>query len=232
MLGAGGLKAKLVASQLPLPFVPDPRLTREAFIEASGNAQAVRFIDRWPRWPAPAAALHGPSGSGKSHLVAAWSKAAGGLVLAADSLAELAPAALAGRPAIAVEDIDRAPPCLGRDRVLFALLEGASADSAVLLTGRSPPAQWPVVLPDLASRFAALLAFPLWEPDEALLRALAHKLFADRQLRVPEVVVDRMLLFLERSPEAIRDFVALADGRALAEGRPVTLGLIRALLAG
>jgi chromosomal replication initiation ATPase DnaA len=221
-----------VASQLPLPFVPDPQLTRAAFIEAGGNLQAVRFIDRWPHWPAPAAALYGPSGSGKSHLTAAWSNVAGGLVVAAETLAELSPAALKGHRAIAVEDVDRAVPSLARDRVLFALLEATSADSALLLTGRSPPTQWPVALPDLASRFAALLAFPLWEPDEGLLRALAHKLFADRQLRVPEAVVDRMLHFLERSPEAIRDFIALADARALAEGRPITVALIRELLAG
>ncbi|MGC8534091.1 MAG: hypothetical protein ACP5QR_01015 [Rhizomicrobium sp.] len=221
-----------MASQLPLPFVPDPRLTRAAFIEASGNVQAVRFIDRWPHWPAPVAALHGPPGSGKSHLTSAWIKAADGLVVAADTLAELAPAALKGRRALAVEDVDRAAPSLARDGVLFALLEEATAGGALLLTGRSPPAQWPVALPDLASRFAAVLAFPLWEPDEALLRALAHKLFTDRQLRVPEVVVDRMLHFLERSPEAIRNFVELADRKALAEGRPITLGLIRELLAG
>ena len=207
-------------------------MTRAAFIEASGNLQAVRFIDRWPHWPAPVAALHGPSGSGKSHLAVAWVTAADGLVLTAEALAGFSPAALKGYRAIAVEDVDRTEPSLARDLVLFALIEEASPDRMLLLTGRSPPAHWTVALPDLASRFAALLAFPLWEPDEALLRALAHKLFADRQLRVPEAVVDRMLHFLERSPEAIRDFIALADARALAEGRPITLGLIRDLLAG
>lgn len=221
-----------MASQLPLPFVPDPRLTREAFIVAEANAQAVRFIDRWPDWPAPVAALYGPSGSGKSHLTAAWLKAANGLVLPAHALVELSSAALEGRAAIAVEDVDQEPPSLARDRLLFSLLEEASLQAPLLLTGRAAPAQWPVVLPDLASRFAAVLAFPLWEPDEALLAALAHKLFADRQLRVPQAVVDRMLQFLERSPAAIRDFVELADRRALAEGRPITLGLIRDLLAG
>jgi hypothetical protein len=39
-----------------------------------------------------------------------------------------------------------------------------------------------------------------------------------------------MVLSLERSPSAIRDFVAHADATALAEKRPVTVGLIRELL--
>ena len=41
-----------------------------------GNREAVAFIDAWPDWPAPAAALYGPSGSGKSHLVSIWAQRA------------------------------------------------------------------------------------------------------------------------------------------------------------
>jgi chromosomal replication initiation ATPase DnaA len=86
-------------------------------------------------------------------------------------------------------------------------------------------------MPDLSSRYRALLAFPLWAPDDALLAGLAAKLFADRQLQVPDAVVAHMIRSLERSPGAIRDFVARADQRALSEKRPVNLGLIKELLA-
>jgi chromosomal replication initiation ATPase DnaA len=64
-----------------------------------------------------------------------------------------------------------------------------------------------------------------------LLAALARKLFADRQLQVPEAVIAQMIVSLERSPAAIRDFVSRADARALAEKRAVTTALIRDLLA-
>jgi chromosomal replication initiation ATPase DnaA len=87
-------------------------------------------------------------------------------------------------------------------------------------------------LPDLVSRVRALLAFPLWAPDDALLMGLAVKLFADRQLQVPENVVLHMVRSLERSPAAVRDFVARADAAALAQQRPVNLSLIKDLLAG
>jgi chromosomal replication initiation ATPase DnaA len=60
---------------------------------------------------------------------------------------------------------------------------------------------------------------------------LARKLFADRQLSVPDAVVTQMIRALERSPAAVRDFVARTDVAALAAKRPVTLGLIRELLA-
>jgi chromosomal replication initiation ATPase DnaA len=76
-----------------------------------------------------------------------------------------------------------------------------------------------------------LVSFSIWAPDSGLLRKLAQKLFQDRQLTVPESLIDRMLVALERSPQAIREFVAKADAAALAEHRPVNSALIRALLA-
>ena len=47
----------------------------------------------------------------------------------------------------------------------------------------------------------------------------------------PAAVIEKMVTSLERSPAAIRDFIARADERALAEGRGVTLALVREMLA-
>jgi len=135
------------------------------------------------------------------------------------------------RGPLAIEDVDSAPVTLARDSVLFAAFERADSTAPLILTGREPPASWARGLPDLASRFAALVAFPLREPGEDMLAALTHKLFADRQLAVPDAVITRMLHLLERSPGAIRDFVARADAAALAQSRPVNLSLLRDLIA-
>jgi len=129
---------------------------------------------------------------------------------------------------LVIEDIEAMP--LGREReaMLFALLERGQS---LVLTAETPPESWRPEIPDLVSRYAALLAFPLWAPDDALLDGLARKLFADRQVQVPDAVIVQMIRALERSPGAVRDFVARADSAALAQKRPITLGLIRQLLA-
>jgi len=211
--------------QFVLPIPPRDNLTRADFLAAPGNARALAFLDSFPAWPAPAAALYGPSASGKSHLVRIWAAQAGAAVLRAADLAEAPAAALSGP--VAVEDVDAAPG-LAHEAALFALLERGDP---LLLTGRAPPVEWRVGLPDLASRYAALLAFGLGAPDDELLARLAAKLFADRQLAVPEAVVRLMVERLARDPSAIRDFVARADARALSEKRPINQGLIRELLA-
>ncbi len=220
-----------MASQLPLPLVLRAAQAREDFIVAPANEAAVAFIDAWPQWPANIAALHGPSGSGKSHLIAVWQERSRAQCLKCAELCEDEIAGLDPERPVAIEDVDIAPATVERDESLFALLERTQLGAQILLTGREPPPSWPCALPDLGSRFAAVLAFPLWQPDDALLEALTRKLFTDRQLEVSDSVVMRMIRSLERSPAAIRDFVAEADARALAEKRAVSLGLIRELLA-
>ena len=206
-------------TQLVLPLETRSASGRADFIVAPGNQQAVAFIDSWPRWPAPAAALYGPPASGKSHLAAVWAGRAGATVLEATALE----GAIPDGPLV-VENVGPGVP----ETALFALLERGGP---LLLTAQAPPAAWPVALPDLKSRANALLAFALWAPDDALLMGLAVKLFADRQVEVPENVVLHMIRELERSPAAIRDFVARADAAALARKRPITLNLIKDLLA-
>lgn len=215
-----------MSAQLVLPLASKASLARADFIAAPCNEEALAFIDSWPDWPVPAAILYGPPGSGKTHLVSAWAERSDAGIVAAASLRTAA-----HNNPVAIEDVDSSKADHSRDTLLFALIEGAERTRPVLLTGHEPPSCWTTTLPDLASRFSAMLAFPLWVPDEGLLAAIARKLFTDRQLNVPDPVISRMVLSLERSPAAIREFVAEADAKALAEGRGINLSLVREMLA-
>jgi len=211
-------------TQLVLPLEIRSAQGRADFIVVPANQRAVAFLDSYPHWPAPAVALFGPAASGKSHLAAVWADKAGATVLEAAQLESGIPAG-----PLVVENVTAGV----AEAPLFALLERGTP---LLLTAQLPPAEWPekfaLALPDMVSRVRALLAFALWAPDDALLMGLAVKLFADRQVQVPENVVTHMIRSLERSPAAIRDFVARADAVALAEKRPINISLIRDLLIG
>jgi len=209
-------------TQLVLPLEIRSAQGRADFIVVPANQRAVAFLDSYPHWPAPAVALFGPAASGKSHLAAVWADKAGATVLEAAQLESGIPAG-----PLVVENVTAGV----AEAPLFALLERGTP---LLLTAQLPPAEWPekfaLALPDLVSRVRALLAFALWAPDDALLMGLAVKLFADRQVQVPENVVTHMIRSLERSPAAIRDFVARADMIALAGKRPINISLIKDLL--
>ncbi len=214
-------------SQLVLPLSARALVGREDFVVTSCNAQAVAFIDSWPNWPVGAVVIFGPAGSGKTHLASIWQTTSGAHLASA---ADLGSSSQPAGPLI-VENVDLMAPTPERDVELFRLIDLARPASPVLLTGNEAPSTWPTALPDLASRFSALLSLPLWVPDEELLSALARKLFDDRQVSVPDAVIERVVHSLERSPNAIRRFVAKADAKALAEARPINLALVRELMA-
>ncbi len=206
-------------SQLILPLEHRAAMSRADFIVAPGNVKALTFLDAWPDWAAPAAALFGPPASGKTHLASIWAERAGATLIAARDLKEPISGAVA---------LENAETGFGNESALFAMLEEGAP---LLLTARTAPSAWPASLPDLASRFRALVAFELGAPDEALLMALAVKLFADRQVMVPENVVTHLVRQLERSPAALRDFIAQADQAALEAQKPINLQLIRGLMS-
>lgn len=215
-------------AQLPFSLPVTPALSRGAFIVSPANAEAFAFIEKWPDWGVPIAAVYGPPGCGKTHLASIWCGKTGATMLSAK---ELSISAVQRQVPRVIEDVETAEPTPQRDSALFAAMQMACAHAPLLLTGGTPPPSWPCTLPDLASRFSALVAVPVRVPDESALACLAQKLFADRQLPVPDDVITHVLMVLERSPSAVRAFVAEADAAALAESRPLSLFLIRRLLA-
>ena len=214
--------------QLVLDLPHRQALGRDDFLVTASNSAAVALIDHWPDWPAHAAVIVGPPGSGKSHLVEVWrqrSKAT--RVQAADVKVETAPEILVSGAA-AIEDA--APPL--DERGLFHLLNLAKQqDSSVLLTAETRPEHWKVALPDLLSRLKAIPVLEILPPDDALLRGVLVKLFFDRQIAAAESTISFMLARMPRSLGAARLLVAEIDRRALEERAEVTRPFVAKVLA-
>ncbi|HET8587587.1 MAG TPA: DNA replication protein [Candidatus Limnocylindria bacterium] len=212
-------------AQLVLDLGHRAALGADDFMVAPSNEAAVAWLDRWPDWPAPALVLHGPPGSGKTHLAQVW-RARSGAATAAPTTVEEVPAVLGGARACVVDDADRAPeqPLLH----LYNLV--AERGGHLLLTASRPPVLWPLGLPDLRSRLLAAPSAALGPPDDALIAAVLLKLFADRQLAVGEEVVAWLLRHMERSFDAARRTVAALDAAALEARRPITVPLAKAVL--
>jgi chromosomal replication initiation ATPase DnaA len=210
-------------TQLALALDHAESLAREDFLAGPSNTAALGLIERWPDWPSRTVLLRGPEGAGKSHLAAIWARQSGARTLSPRALdgAEV-PVALA-TGALVLENLAE-----GRfdEAALFHLLNLAREERAYLLiTARSAPTTWRVEVPDLASRLRALPVVALTPPDDALLRAVIVKLFADRQLAVDESLVSFLTTRIERSFAAARAAVARLDREALRLHRPVTRAL-------
>jgi chromosomal replication initiation ATPase DnaA len=209
--------------QLALALGHHTSFAREDFLAGPSNAAALAMIERWPDWPDRLLVVAGPPGSGKSHLAAIWAGAAGARFLAARALAEADLLGALSTGALVIEDVagDAAD-----ERALFHLINLAREEEAfVLVTAPTPPSGWTLRLADLASRLRALPVVALGPPDDALLRAVMVKLFADRQLAVDESLLAYLMNRIERSFAAAHAAVERLDREALRLRRPVTRAL-------
>jgi chromosomal replication initiation ATPase DnaA len=214
--------------QLTLDWPHDPSYAREDFLEAAGNADALRAILAWPNWASPTLMLVGPSGSGKSHLGAIWAHAAAARRVTGATLSRAPLVELADAKALLIDDADR----IGADEAaLFHLLNlTRESGASVLLTARAPADHWGLKTADLVSRLRLAPVVTLGAPDLDLTKAVLFKLFSDRQLAVEPSLVAFLALRIERSLGAARAIVAALDREALARGKPVTRAMAAELL--
>lgn len=215
-------------AQIPLALAHPPQYGRDSFIVGQSNREALALVEAWPDWPAPVVVLSGPAGSGKTHLAHIWAERAGAEMLAADMFGSEALPRFLGR-GLAVENVDaeQVP-----EQALFHLINHAKeTEASILVTSRRESSKWRVALPDLRSRLRMAAPAALASPDDALLRQVLVKLFADRQLIVERAVLDFLLVRMERSLAAASLVVEALDREALAAGRSITRPMAAEVLA-
>ncbi|MBV8131168.1 MAG: hypothetical protein JO282_01465 [Alphaproteobacteria bacterium] len=215
--------------QLAIDLPRSTALGRSDFMVSGSNIAAVERIDRWPEWSSAVLMLHGPPGSGKTHLAHLWQERASALIIAGGTLTEAALPHLLDKvpPRVAIDDADRAP-----EHALLHLYNSCVEHrGSLLITAYQPVGSWRVGLDDLRSRLRASPVIEIGAPDDALLGAVLIKHFADRQLRVEPEVIAYLLKRIDRSFAAAAKIAAHLDGAALSNGGPVTIPLARKVLA-
>lgn len=213
-----------MAEQLTFDWPTGVALGAEDFFVAPPNAVAYAMATAPVSWPEGKLLLVGPTGCGKSHLARVFAQQADAQVITLDDLTEADPK----QPTV-VEDLDTIG--TAHQEPLFHLHNNLRANAQpLLMTAKTPPAQWRLTLPDLASRLQATSIAEIAQPDEALLQALMMKLFADRQLMPNPNVFQYLLPRIDRTFAAAARMVAALDAEALATKAPITRTLARRVL--
>lgn len=192
-------------NQAILPFDWPAEADPSEFIVSSSNAEAVRHLDSWGRWPVKASLLTGPRKSGKSLLGRIFAAKTGGTL---------------------IDDADRKP----ETQIFHAWNRAQEEGRPLLLVADDPPPLWKVGLADLRSRLGATPHIRLGEPDDALMRALMTRLAERRGLALAPQIVDFLCARIERSHIALHVTIERLDAAALSQKRRITLPFVRELL--
>lgn len=218
--------------QIPLALKPPRRPGFENFI--AGPNQVVVDTLACGLEPAGWYFLGGPSGSGRTHLLAAAFAALHGNGLSATfiSLALRSNRPLLDVPGgdwVIVDDVD----CLAGDAdgemALFNALNRWRADHVgVLMSGCGREA---FELPDLRSRLGQATRLTLKPLEEADLLILVKRLAADHEVLLGRGAADYLLSRAPRNPASLAYLIERLAARALSERRTISVPLAREVLA-
>lgn len=220
--------------QLPFDLNNRPAYGREDFWVSGSNRDAVAWLDNWRNWPSVALVLFGPAASGKTHLLQVWKNESNAVEILPEKITSLAADKVLGASTVVM--VDNIQQMIGNEAAENALFHFYNLinerGGRLLMTADKPVAAWPVTIPDLKSRLLASPAVAVGSPDDELMAVVLSKLFSDRQIFVPQGVVEFILPRVERSFLALRDIVNRIDRKALAEKKAVTIPLVRDLISG
>lgn len=216
--------------QIPLAISPETTPGFDNFLPG-GNAAALAHLQHLRPGAAPTY-LWGPTGSGKTHLLRAWVHS---LQDAGQRVGWLRPG-LAGPwllqddwAAVVLDDCD----CLddSEQQAAFTLFN-ASAERRIGFAagGRLPPVDLPL-RDDLRSRLAWGHVFALETLGEAEVRAATRREADRRGVFLSDEVMAFLMRRFTRDLKSMMALLDAIDRYALAEGRPVTVPLVRRMLA-
>jgi chromosomal replication initiation ATPase DnaA len=217
-----------MADQPRLPLTPVIDHSIDALIISESNRAAWERLERWATWPGGSMVLSGPEGSGKSHMGDIWALRANAMRVSALASMDQALAAFHDhRGRLLLDDVDRGLD----DEAIFLLLDLVKVQGgALLLTSRSPPADWPFRSPDLASRCLALPRYHLSEPDDALLQGVLRRQCRARFMEMSDDVARFVSRHMERSFIAARRVAEALDENVVRGARPVSKAAARRAL--
>ncbi|MDN3519226.1 DnaA regulatory inactivator Hda [Aquisalimonas lutea] len=225
--------------QLPLGIRWEDAASLASFHPA-GNARALAAVERLLAGEETCVYLHGPGGTGKSHLLQAAARAGSErgdpvAYLPLSERASLRPEILEGMERLdllALDDLHCIAADAAWEEALFhAFNRMRDAGTALLLSAADRPDAVGLVLPDLVSRLQWGLRERLRPmDDDDKLAALRHR----ARLRGLELPAEAGAYLLRRQPrdmDSLFRLLDVLDRAALAEQRRLTIPFLRRVLA-
>ncbi|AAV89335.1 ATPase involved in DNA replication initiation [Zymomonas mobilis subsp. mobilis ZM4 = ATCC 31821] len=194
-------------TQMALPLIwPEPENDGD-FIVSDANNIAVEQLRLWQKWPVKSALLTGMRKSGRSLL---------GRLFVARTGGEL------------IDNAERR----SEEFIFHAWNRAERLKRPLLVIADQPPPLWKIRLPDLRSRMIASPHLVIKAPDDSLIAALIERRLGRRGLPVSTEILEWVTPRIEHNYIAVLDWIDKLDQAALKRRGPITLNMVRAIMAG
>lgn len=197
------------------------------FIVSESNILSHSYICNWPDWKENMLFIYGPNSCGKTHLLNIWAKYSQAKFISFD---DISLNNIDFSRNLIVENIEQ----FNNDEAslfhFYNNFKEKSAGSFLVFSANKAPSKLQLKLPDLKSRLNCINSIKIEEPDENLLKQFTFKLFLNKQIKVENDVINFLILRIERSFSAIKDFVNMLDKESLKQKRNITIPFVKQYL--
>jgi DnaA-homolog protein len=225
--------------QLPLGWRWPAQQRFETFY-VGANGATVDLLQRVARGAESAwTYLHGPEGSGRTHLLMAACQTASADGFSAQYLPlgalanaqEDAIRGFGGSDLLVLDDVDAIAGIRDAEHALFDLYNRCRAEgSCLVFVAAAPPAQIRISLPDLVSRLSSCTQASLRPLDDAQRREVLRERAETRGIALDEAVLDFLFTHYARDLGSLGALLDQVDRASLAAKRRVTVPFLRQLL--
>lgn len=212
-------------------FPVTPSFSFDSFVPCEGNAAALRFALRIvdPSDSECLLYLYGPPGSGKTHLLHSIAGSSFPyLSFSRPVTPELLVATFGAADGLVVDDLHDMPDDADLRRTLWQLFnEFHTSGRTIAMAGAAPPRELSTMDEHLTSRLLWGLVAQLDTSDDNSRRMIIRKVADDHQIRIPDEVVDYILVTTSREVGALIAAFHRLYRFSMAEKRRITLPLAR-----
>ena len=215
-------------NQLIFDFKCHPALSRDSFLIAENNLNAIQWIDKWPDWPAPVLCLFGPPGCGKTHLAEVF-KARSNALKVENKWLGREYNDIPGK-ALIYEDMDLNLTKEFEVSIFHLYNNLKEKGGHLLITARTPPSKWTLKLEDLKSRLNTSIISEIGLPDDQLMAAVLLKMFSDKQIFITTKILKFAISRMDRSFSSMQRLVDMVDNVSMSEKRKASIFLIKGVI--
>ncbi|MEK9741591.1 MAG: DnaA/Hda family protein [Pelagibacteraceae bacterium] len=206
----------------------DEVFLKDDFCICESNKLAHDYLFKFPNWENNILNIYGPKKCGKSFLLTIFAKINSFFKISLSNISKNNIDFLLNQEKLIIEDLAS----FNKEDLLFLIFnEYKNNNKFLIFSSELDTSVISFNLNDLKSRFRSVLNLEILNPTDHLLYLILSKQFSNRQIRIKKELLMHIVKKIDRTYEAVNEFVIKIDQESLSSKKKIDLKIINKVLS-